>query len=816
MAAAAPPGTPLQRWQDFNVDLWRTAQPGASLRGQGGVRTGARNAWATLTPATQANLIIQVDQSRFVRAQLDVTLTQPSPLPNAVPDTQIRETLRDFFERGYDATLSARSLAGSLNTIVDTVEHRTVRDRVIPFRDQAQADAATRMAALGTMRGYTRRIRSFGDRSRIGQGGPTKATGPVPTYVEDRDYLDANRGALGTRKDDLQTLLNDIQNEVQTRTNDNNVVPRGERTYLISHMRPLQKRIGLLTHIVEILDRWDRDTDVDDGEPINTFGQEPNVNSLGNFVKHLDNIKGFEEAMIRMKSAYDSRFSIRPLTTGTDVEVLFPAIARCHQQHMTWYDATVPEVDRLRGIFNNHWGGEYNALTANQQRRLGKKAKKALKQREARNVDLSSSWMGPMFLGAGSHGTASIWIKQDAAGRISDRVAVKDTNSLNPNYLYASGVVQPPPAMPMEAVAMLKLIDLPGSSSIVNIRNWRSKMPYGTRPGHRIYMEFCSGGDLSDLFKNHWPRNQNFMPESFLWAVFDSLVTAGLLMEGAHLRDTARTIWDEIIHGDMKPDNVFVGENTSGTFRGFPLVKLGDFGIATIFPKAGLNPADYWQPFSGPGYRAPEMAKIYRKSVNDVNGSYAPKSAANVWGVGMIMRGILHRNPWANLWEGPPNAPPGEPAMPWKPSDFTDPLEVNNYSQRLRDLIMSCLELVPENRPTFKQLRESILAEVGPDGTDPNLARLRDADPAADARFTTGGPPASVDKYAIGLAIDDLPADALPAVRFRDPPAVTSPVNVTVGGTTGALAPSAEYETVALPEFIRSVLSRKRTFDKIS
>ena len=73
-----------------------------------------------------------------------------------------------------------------------------------------------------------------------------------------------------------------------------------------------------------------------------------------------------------------------------------------------------------------------------------------------------------------------------------------------------------------------------------------------------------------------------------------------------------------------------------------------------------------------------------------------------------------------------------------------------------------------------------------------------------------------MDKYAVGLAIDDLPADALPAVRFRDPPAVISPLNVTVGGMTGALAPSAEHETVAVPEFIRSVLSRKRTFDKIS
>ncbi|KXS99121.1 hypothetical protein AC578_3531 [Pseudocercospora eumusae] len=180
------------------------------------------------------------------------------------------------------------------------------------------------------------------------------------------------------------------------------------------------------------------------------------------------------------------------------------------------------------------------------------------------------------------------------------------------------------------------------------------------------------------------------------------------------------------------------------------------------------------------------------------------------------MRDIMHENPLANLWQGGSDAPPGEPFIPWKPSDFTAPAEILNYSARLRDLIMSCLEVLPTARPTFRQLRDRILAEVGPDGTDARLARLRDADPEMDARFLDAGPPASVDKYAVGLAIEDLPADVLPASRFRDPPVVTSPVDVTVGGPTGMLAPGAEHENAAVAEFVRSVRSRKRTFDKIS
>ncbi|KXS99603.1 hypothetical protein AC579_5769 [Pseudocercospora musae] len=814
--AAAAPANPLQRWQDFNVELWRAAQPRASRRGQAGVRTGAGNAWASLAPIERATVIGAVDSWRNARTRLDATLTNPSPLPNAVPNTYIRPRVLDFFERGYDVTVSRRTIARNLETIGNMVQHKSVRARLNAALNQAQTDAATWMAAIGAMRDYTRRLRDPRDSGRIGINGPTiLLTPPTPTYDEDRDYLDGNLAALIERKDSLQALLNDMNTEIASRTGNVNFVLRGERVYLAENRRSLQTRVNLLTDIAEILKRWIRDVDADGGAPIDQFGQEPDVDELDDFVEHLDGIKGFEEAMRRMINCYTSRFANPPDTTGTDVEILFPSIVRCHQQHVTWFNAVNQEVDRLHVVFDGHWR-DFDALDGDQQETLRLCGEKALRQREARNADLSGSWMGPMFLGAGSHGTASVWVKQDAAGRISDRVTVKDTNNQNPNYTNATGVVQPPPTMPMEAVAMLKLVDLPGSSSVVNIRNWRSKMPFATRPGYRIYMEFCSGGDLWALFTNYWPRNQNFMPEPFLWAVFDSLVTAGLLMEGAHLRDAARTIWDEIIHGDMKPDNVFISDNTSATFRGFPLAKLGDFGIATIFPKAGINPADYWRDFSGPGYRAPEMAKTYYRSANEGIGTYAPRSAANVWGVGVIMRAILHRDPWTNLWQGGRDAPPGEALIPWKPSGLTHPLEVNNYSQRLRDLIMSCLEIMPQDRPSFRQLRESILAQVGPDGADPNLARLRDADPATDVRFAAGGPPARADKYAVGLAVDDLPADALSAARFRNPPAVTSPVDVTVGGTTGTLAPSAEFQGSAAATLVQSILSRKRTFDQIT
>ena len=95
--------------------------------------------------------------------------------------------------------------------------------------------------------------------------------------------------------------------------------------------------------------------------------------------------------------------------------------------------------------------------------------------------------------------------------------------------------------LPTEVAAMLKLHGLQGSSSIVRLRNWR-RYPTG-RWEYRIYMEYCSGGDLHSLMEHYWPYKNDrkdtdvsasegcWIPEPFLCAVFDSLTTAGLLME---------------------------------------------------------------------------------------------------------------------------------------------------------------------------------------------------------------------------------------------------------------------------------------------
>jgi hypothetical protein len=89
-------------------------------------------------------------------------------------------------------------------------------------------------------------------------------------------------------------------------------------------------------------------------------------------------------------------------------------------------------------------------------------------------------------------------------------------------------------------------------------------------------MEFCQQGDFFDLVCNYdddtyrqsgLDREESpltnladavdLVPEPFLWSVFWSLATAGLLMEKGELNPDAMETddWDVIVHRDLKLSN---------------------------------------------------------------------------------------------------------------------------------------------------------------------------------------------------------------------------------------------------------------------
>ncbi|RMZ16176.1 hypothetical protein D0860_01195 [Hortaea werneckii] len=171
----------------------------------------------------------------------------------------------------------------------------------------------------------------------------------------------------------------------------------------------------------------------------------------------------------------------------------------------------------------------------------------------------------------------------------------------------------------------------------------------------------------------HEQRETNeleWLPEPFIWACFD-------------LDENPLTKWDLIVHFDLKPSNVFLGVPSANSFVCYPQAKLGDFGLAQLFsPKDNAHFDKYCG--RGTAYcRAPEQVPFAL-----FGGPEEWTSATNVWGVGIIIWGLMeleegdHRlvyetafsfnvkkDGWPlgkklNHWAAPP---PGMHAMPSPP-----------------------------------------------------------------------------------------------------------------------------------------------------
>ncbi|KAI7237272.1 hypothetical protein KC330_g3243 [Hortaea werneckii] len=365
----------------------------------------------------------------------------------------------------------------------------------------------------------------------------------------------------------------------------------------------------------------------------------------------------------------------------------------------------------------------------------------AEKRLEAMRQDLGvgKQWIGGWELGAGSFGSAAIWVKQDSQGRIIDHIAVKNTILVDflwdhNNDHWALDPSEPkdkkyrrderPSKAPTEAVAMLRLRSRVGAPEcIVRIRNWRLQ---SEKRMYRLLMEFCPYGDLGDLalspnyslarqrLNEQGNGNQNmppWIPEPFIWSVFESLATAGLLMEKGELdaHPGEPHWWEEIIHRDFKLSNIFLGENLESRYRGYPSTKLGDFGLSLILRKDDNRPNGDFSEVGTKGARAPEQA--YAKHAR-------PSAATNVWGIGIIIWSLISLGETDNSldWDDdtvldriPPKGPEADAMWRRKKVPEIDKNAEQFYSKELVGLMRECLQFDPKMRINILRLRRRII-----------------------------------------------------------------------------------------------------------
>ena len=102
-----------------------------------------------------------------------------------------------------------------------------------------------------------------------------------------------------------------------------------------------------------------------------------------------------------------------------------------------------------------------------------------------------------------------------------------------------------------------------------------------------IIMEYCPGGDLSQLIKRCRQQKQ-YISEDIIWKIFSQVVSA---LYACHTNKTGK-----ILHRDIKPSNIFLDNENN--------VKLGDFGLSLMLNKE-INFA--YSNVGTPYYMSPEQ-----------------------------------------------------------------------------------------------------------------------------------------------------------------------------------------------------------------
>ncbi|KAK4996453.1 hypothetical protein LTR66_003951 [Elasticomyces elasticus] len=327
-------------------------------------------------------------------------------------------------------------------------------------------------------------------------------------------------------------------------------------------------------------------------------------------------------------------------------------------------------------------------------------------------------WIGGWALGAGGMGSAGVWLRQDENHNVVSRIVAKETwlgtRSWGAMESWAGDVTNLATRRPMEHHITEKM-----ATRTDNSVQYLGGSVDRRRMSHRTLLELCGHGTLDDIINiyashlprqierngnRHIPEGTENIPEPFLWYVFDSLAKAVAAMAGDRVVDRermARCDVKEVVHRDIKPQNVFFRKPDDNYFPAYPVPVLGDYGLAIETDRHDRFNPELYRDSGTPGFFAAEQKRYVHTAGLLPAGPSLNRLGAktNVWAIGMTMIALI------NLDRGPEQVDYSTPQRP----EIEQPTHV---SDELQDLVNTCVAFSPAGRPIPRVLLRRIRAAM--------------------------------------------------------------------------------------------------------